>query len=119
MQARINLLLNQSNNDPGIVPAFRIFAGAVSPTRKQIHREAECILGTNIGYNLAYIPGDFPDTSTEAFDKLYMSRLFEVGVKQTWTKWRGMDEDAAPARQSFITDRSRTNWKSVAIILPF
>lgn len=44
-----------------------------------------------VDYNLAYIPGDFPDTSTEAFDKVYMSRLFEVGVTLgqsggAWTK---------------------------------
>ncbi len=35
-----------------------------------------------IDYNLAYIPGDFPDTSTEAFDKTYMSKLFELGFQQ-------------------------------------
>ncbi|MGB3022491.1 MAG: patatin-like phospholipase family protein [Methyloceanibacter sp.] len=44
-----------------------------------------------VGYNLAYIPGDFPDTSTEAFDPLYMSRLFDLGAKlgqsgRVWTK---------------------------------
>jgi predicted acylesterase/phospholipase RssA len=43
-----------------------------------------------IDYNLAYIPGDFPDTSTEAFDKKYMSQLFELGVKQgkAGTEWK-------------------------------
>jgi patatin-like phospholipase len=32
-----------------------------------------------IDYNLAYIPGDFPDTSTQAFDPVYMSKLFDIG----------------------------------------
>ena len=32
-------------------------------------------------YNLAYIPGTFPDTSTEAFDTVYMSKLFDLGVQ--------------------------------------
>lgn len=31
-----------------------------------------------IAYNLAYIPGSFPDTSTEAFDPKYMSALFNL-----------------------------------------
>ena len=35
-----------------------------------------------IQYNLAYIPGSFPDTSTEPFDKIYMSKLFELGYEQ-------------------------------------
>ncbi|MEZ5875198.1 MAG: patatin-like phospholipase family protein [Hyphomicrobiales bacterium] len=32
-----------------------------------------------IDYNVAYIPGDFPDTSTQAFDPVYMSKLYDVG----------------------------------------
>jgi hypothetical protein len=32
-----------------------------------------------IDYNLSYIPGDFPDTSTQAFDPVYMTKLFDVG----------------------------------------
>jgi hypothetical protein len=32
-----------------------------------------------IDYNLAYIPGDFPDTSTQAFDPVYMGRLYDLG----------------------------------------
>ncbi len=36
----------------------------------------------NIDYNLAYIPGDFPDTSTSAFDEAYMNRLYELGYQQ-------------------------------------
>lgn len=35
----------------------------------------------HIGYNLAFIPGDFPDTSTEAFDPKYMSGLFDLGFQ--------------------------------------
>lgn len=54
----------------------------------QMHASAQ---RNGIDYNLAYIPGDFPDTSTEAFDPIYMSRLFELGAKLgrsggAWTK---------------------------------
>jgi hypothetical protein len=35
----------------------------------------------HIGYNLAFIPGNFPDTSTEAFDPKYMSGLFDLGFQ--------------------------------------
>src|SRR5690606_6118762 len=54
----------------------------------QMHASAK---RNDIDYNLAYIPGDFPDTSTEAFDPVYMSRLFELGTKLgrsggAWTK---------------------------------
>jgi hypothetical protein len=34
-----------------------------------------------IDYNLAHIPGDFPDTSTQAFDPVYMGRLFDLGYQ--------------------------------------
>ena len=34
-----------------------------------------------IDYNLAYIPGDFPDTSTQAFDPVYMSKLYDLGFQ--------------------------------------
>jgi hypothetical protein len=34
-----------------------------------------------VAYNLAYIPGSFPDTSTEAFDPAYMSKLFDLGLQ--------------------------------------
>lgn len=34
-----------------------------------------------IDYNLAYIPGDFPDTSTQAFDPVYMGKLFDLGFQ--------------------------------------
>jgi hypothetical protein len=35
----------------------------------------------NIDYNLAYIPGDFHDTSTQAFDPVYMGKLYELGFR--------------------------------------
>jgi hypothetical protein len=35
----------------------------------------------NIDYNLAYIPGDFLDTSTAAFDPVYMSKLYDLGYR--------------------------------------
>jgi predicted acylesterase/phospholipase RssA len=34
-----------------------------------------------IDYNLAYIPGDFVDTSTQAFDPVYMGKLFKLGYQ--------------------------------------
>jgi len=34
-----------------------------------------------VAYNLAYIPGNFPDTSTESFDPVYMSKLFDLGFQ--------------------------------------
>ncbi|HEY6920579.1 MAG TPA: patatin-like phospholipase family protein [Methyloceanibacter sp.] len=35
----------------------------------------------NIDYNLAYIPGDFLDTSTESFDPVYMTKLYDLGFR--------------------------------------
>ena len=32
-------------------------------------------------FKLAYIPGDFKNTSTEAFDKAYMKKLFDLGKR--------------------------------------
>jgi hypothetical protein len=34
-----------------------------------------------IDYNLAYIPGDFVDTSTQAFDPVYMGKLYDLGFR--------------------------------------
>jgi len=34
-----------------------------------------------IDYNVAYIPADFHDTSTQAFDPVYMTRLFDLGYQ--------------------------------------
>jgi hypothetical protein len=44
-----------------------------------------------VAYNLAYIPGNFPDTSTESFDPAYMSKLFDLGFQlgregKGWTR---------------------------------
>jgi len=43
-----------------------------------------------VDYNVAYIPGDFPDTSTEAFDPKYMSQLFDLGFRlgKSGTEWK-------------------------------
>jgi Patatin-like phospholipase len=43
-----------------------------------------------IDYNLAYIPGDFPDTSTQAFDPVYMGKLFDLGFQlaQSGYPWK-------------------------------
>ncbi len=35
----------------------------------------------NMDYNLVYIPGNFPDTSTQAFDPDYMGKLFDLGFR--------------------------------------
>jgi hypothetical protein len=34
-----------------------------------------------IDYNLAYIPADFHDTSTQAFDPVYMTKLYDLGYQ--------------------------------------
>jgi hypothetical protein len=34
-----------------------------------------------IDYNLAYIPGDFIYTSTQAFDPVYMGKLYDLGFR--------------------------------------
>ena len=41
-------------------------------------------------YNLAYIPGDFPDTSTSAFDPKYMTKLYDIGfsMAQSGYPWK-------------------------------
>ena len=68
-----------------------------------------------IDYNLAYIPGDFRDTSTEAFDPVYMSRLFDLGFqsakaatpgKRRHRGWRADDDGQGPYP-----------WKPTAIVL--
>jgi len=44
----------------------------------------------HVDYNVTYIPGNFPDTSTEAFDPKYMSQLFDLGYKlgKSGTEWK-------------------------------
>jgi hypothetical protein len=32
-------------------------------------------------YNLIYIPSYFPDTSTQAFDPVYMTKLYDLGFQ--------------------------------------
>ena len=41
-------------------------------------------------YNLAYIPADFHDTSTQAFDPVYMTKLYDLGFRlaQGGYPWR-------------------------------
>ena len=34
-----------------------------------------------VDYNLIYIPSDFSDTSTQAFDPVYMSKLYDLGFQ--------------------------------------
>ena len=42
-----------------------------------------------IDYNLAYIPADFLDTSTQAFDPVYMTKLYDLGYQMARTAIRG------------------------------
>jgi len=35
----------------------------------------------NMHYNLAYIPADFIDTSTQSFDPVYMGKLYDLGFR--------------------------------------
>ncbi|HYJ57867.1 MAG TPA: patatin family protein, partial [Methyloceanibacter sp.] len=44
----------------------------------------------NIDYNLAYMPGDFQDTSTQAFDPVYMTKLYDLGfsMAQAGYPWK-------------------------------
>jgi hypothetical protein len=41
-------------------------------------------------YNLAYIPGDFVDSSTQAFDPVYMTKLYDLGFRmaQAGDPWK-------------------------------
>ncbi|HEX2448509.1 MAG TPA: patatin-like phospholipase family protein [Methyloceanibacter sp.] len=43
-----------------------------------------------IDYNLAYIPGDFVDSSTQAFDPIYMGKLYDLGfsMAQAGYPWK-------------------------------
>jgi hypothetical protein len=101
----------------GISPVRRLYIirnGRVAPEYKAVKASTLAIAGRSIStliktqgigdlyqmyelarrnkvqYNLAYIPGDFPDTSTEAFDPKYMSQLFELGYKlgKSGTEWK-------------------------------
>jgi len=38
-------------------------------------------LRNSIDYNVTFIPGNFRDTSTQAFDPIYMGKLFELGFR--------------------------------------
>lgn len=42
-----------------------------------------------MSYNLAYIPGNFPDTSTEVFDRPYMNKLYDLayGLGKNGYRW--------------------------------
>ena len=101
----------------GINPVRRLYVirnGRVAPEYKAVKASTLAIAGRSIStliktqgigdlyqmyelarrnqvqYNLAYIPGDFPDTSTEAFDPSYMSQLYELGFKlgKSGTEWK-------------------------------
>jgi hypothetical protein len=101
----------------GINPVRRLYIirnGRVAPEYKAVKASTLAIAGRSIStliktqgigdlyqmyelarrnqvqYNLAYIPGDFPDTSTEAFDPKYMSQLFDLGYKlgKSGTEWK-------------------------------
>jgi predicted acylesterase/phospholipase RssA len=42
------------------------------------------------GYKLAAIPGSFPDTSKESFDKVYMNKLYRLGYRLGRTDYHWM-----------------------------
>ena len=47
-----------------------------------LHQIHELTQLNDIAYNLAFIPGDFPDTSKEPFDLEYMNALFDLGYQK-------------------------------------
>ena len=59
----------------------------------------------NIDYNLAYIPGDFLDTSTQAFDPVYMGKLYDLGFQHGPGRLSLEKDPAAHGRA--LTRRSR------------
>jgi hypothetical protein len=50
----------------GLGDLYRLYAGTVRD---------------GINYNLAYIPSDFNEKSSEIFDPAYMSKLFDLGFR--------------------------------------
>jgi len=52
-------------------------------------------------YNLAVIPGDFPDTSTSAFDPKYMTALYDLGFRtaKAGYPWRKVPPRLSEATQ--------------------
>jgi hypothetical protein len=93
----------------GVNPVRRIFIirnGRVAPEWKEVKPRTLSIAGRAVStliknqgigdlyelyefgkrngadYNLAVIPGDFPDTSTSAFDPKYMTALFDLGFSK-------------------------------------
>ena len=46
-----------------------------------LYRLYEFCRRNGIAYNLAYIPEDVPDTSTQAFDPVFMTHLYDVGYE--------------------------------------
>ncbi|HEV3242722.1 MAG TPA: hypothetical protein VGY14_05725 [Methyloceanibacter sp.] len=69
-----------------------------------------------VAYNLAFVPGNFRDTSTEAFDPEYMSGLFDLGFQlgKSGHLWKN---DAAATGQPVMTQNPSTPWQAIAIVL--
>ena len=52
-----------------------------------------------VDFNLVYIPGTFPDTSTQTFDPVYMTKLFDVGLGFR-AEWRAVSKKVLPRWQN-------------------
>jgi hypothetical protein len=50
------------------------------PGRRSL-RALRVLQENGIDYNRAYIPDDFPDTSTQAFDPIWMGKLYDLGFR--------------------------------------
>jgi Patatin-like phospholipase len=101
-------MANKADNGLGIHPirrAYIIRNGHVSPEYKAVKAKTLSIAGravssliksqgvgdlyelyvfckaNGIDYNVAYIPGDFQDTSTQAFDPVFMTKLYDLGFR--------------------------------------
>jgi Patatin-like phospholipase len=114
----------------GVNPVRRIFIirnGRVAPEWKEVKPRTLSIAGRAVStliknqgigdlyelyefgkrngadYNLAVIPGDFPDTSTSAFDPKYMTALFDLGFSMAE---RGYPWRKVPPRLGEVTHES-------------
>ena len=64
-----------------------------------------------VDYNLIYIPSNFADTSTQAFDPVYMTKLYDLGFE--WRARQLLEESAAALgalrpQQRPVTQASRS-----------
>ncbi len=67
----------------------------------------------NIDYNLAYIPGDFHDTSTQAFDPVYMTQALRSRLQHGPGRL-SVEEGPAPHGRA-LTIRSRKVGRAISL----